>query len=181
MMGVKSKLTVEEFFKAYPEERRLELIDGEVYEMPAPSFVHQEVLFRLAISIRAYIRSKGSGISVIAPIDVVLSEDTVLQPDIVYLSELSKVKDKIYGVPDLVVEVVSPSTLKRDLVDKMKIYEAHGVREYWLVFPSEKTLMVYALKGTSYELFSYATEEGKVSSKVLEGFEIDLKEIFGGL
>ncbi|MCS7196883.1 MAG: Uma2 family endonuclease, partial [Aquificaceae bacterium] len=103
----------------------------------------------------------------------------VLQPDIVYLSELSKVKDKIYGVPDLVVEVVSPSTLKRDLVDKMKIYEAQGVREYWLLFPSEKTLMVYALKGTSYELFSYATEEGKVSSKVLEGFEIDLKEVFG--
>ncbi|MCX8076653.1 MAG: Uma2 family endonuclease, partial [Aquificaceae bacterium] len=157
-MALRSKLTVEEFFKAYPEERRLELIDGEVYEMPAPSAEHQRLLFRIARKVQEFSERSGAGEVFVSPIDVVLSEDVVLQPDIVYLSELSKVKDKIYGVPDLVVEVVSPSTLKRDLVDKMKIYEAHGVREYWLLFPSEKTLMVYALKGTSYELFSYATE-----------------------
>ncbi|MCS7196684.1 MAG: Uma2 family endonuclease, partial [Aquificaceae bacterium] len=119
-MALRSKLTAEEFFKTYPEERRLELIDGEVYEMPAPSFSHQLVVVRLLSLLLKHPETKDRIVP--APIDVVLSEDTVLQPDIVYLSELSKVKDKIYGVPDLVVEVVSPSTLKRDLVDKMKIY-----------------------------------------------------------
>ncbi|MCX8164568.1 MAG: Uma2 family endonuclease, partial [Aquificaceae bacterium] len=86
-----------------------------------------------------------------------------------------------YCIPDLVVEVVSPSTLKRDLVDKMKIYESQGVKEYWLVFPSEKTIMVYTLKDKGYELFSYATEKGRVSSKVLEGFEVDVSGIFEGI
>ncbi|MEJ7555604.1 MAG: Uma2 family endonuclease, partial [Aquificaceae bacterium] len=92
-MQVKTKLTAEEFFKLYPEESRIELIEGEVYEMPAPSFLHQEVLFRLAIKVRNFCEHKQVGIVVIAPIDVVFSRDTVLQPDIVYVSDLSKVKD----------------------------------------------------------------------------------------
>ena len=180
-MQVKTKLTAEEFFKLYPEESRIELIEGEVYEMPAPSFLHQEVLFRLAIKVRNFCEHKQVGIVVIAPIDVVFSRDTVLQPDIVYVSDLSKVKDRIYGVPDLVVEVSSPSTLKRDITDKMKIYEKCGVKEYWVVFPSEKTILVYQLTENGYELFSSAIEKGKVCSKILEGFEVNLEEVFGGL
>ncbi len=180
-MQVKTKLTAEEFFGIYPEESRIELIEGEVYEMPAPSFLHQEVLFRLAIKVRNFCEHKQVGIVVIAPIDIVFSRDTVLQPDIVYVSDLSKVKDRIYGVPDLVVEVASPSTLKRDITDKMKIYERYGVKEYWVVFPSEKTILVYQLTENGYELFSSAIEKGKVRSKVLEGFEINLEEVFGGL
>ncbi len=180
-MQVKTKLTAEEFFKLYPEESRIELIEGEVYEMPAPSFLHQEVLFRLAIKVRNFCEHKQVGIVVIAPIDVVFSRDTVLQPDIVYVSDLSKVKDRIYGVPDLVVEVASPSTLKRDITDKMKIYEKYGVKEYWVVFPSEKTILVYQLTENGYELFSSAIEKGKVRSKILEGFEVNLEEVFGGL
>ena len=180
-MQVKTKLTAEEFFKLYPEESRIELIEGEVYEMPAPGFLHQEVLFRLAIKVRNFCEHKQVGIVVIAPIDVVFSRDTVLQPDIVYVSDLSKVKDRIYGVPDLVVEVASPSTLKRDITDKMKIYEKYGVKEYWVVFPSEKTILVYQLTENGYELFSSAIEKGKVRSKVLEGFEVNLEEVFGGL
>ncbi len=180
-MQVKTKLTAEEFFRLYPEESRFELVDGEVYEMPAPSFLHQEILFRLAIKVRNFCEHKQVGIVVIAPIDVVFSRDIVLQPDIVYVSDLSKVKDRIYGVPDLVVEVASPSTLKRDITDKMKIYEKYGVKEYWIVFSSEKTILVYQLTENGYELFSSAIEKGKVRSKVLEGFEINLEEVFGGL
>lgn len=180
-MQAKTKLTAEEFFKLYPEESRLELIDGEVYEMPAPNFLHQEILFRIAIRIRSFCDNKHLGIVGIAPIDVVLSAEIVLQPDIVYLSDLSKVKDRIYGTPDLVVEVASPSTLKRDMTDKMKLYERYGVKEYWLVFPLEKAIFVYTLTEKGYELFSYATEKGKVRSKVLEGFELNLENVFGGL
>ncbi|WPM32979.1 Uma2 family endonuclease [Hydrogenobacter sp. T-2] len=177
-MKVKTKLTAEEFFKLYPEEGRVELINGEVYEMPAPTPKHQDILLRVFIPMRGFVDTNSLGLILVAPVDVVFDEENVLQPDIVYVSDLSKVKDKIYGAPDLVVEVVSPSTLKRDLTDKMKLYERHGVKEYWLVFPLEKTIMVYELTEKCYELLSFATEKGKVSSKVLEGFELDVEGIF---
>ncbi len=181
-MELKTRLTTEEFFKLYPEESRLELIDGEVYEMPAASVTHQRVLFHISRLMQGYITtSQLQGEVFIAPVDVVFSQELVLQPDIVYVLDSSKVRDKIYGSPDLVVEVVSPSTFKRDLTDKMKLYEKHGVKEYWLVFPLEKTIMVYELKDNGYELFSYATEKGKVKSKVLEGFELEVEEVFSGL
>ncbi len=178
-MEVKTRLTTEEFFKLYPEESRVELINGEVYEMPAPNVSHQRVLFYLSRLMHEYLKaSKLQGEVFIAPVDVVFSEELVLQPDIVYLSDLSKVKDKIHGSPDLVVEVVSPSTLTRDITDKMKLYERHGVKEYWLVFPLEKTIIVYEFTPKGYELLSSATEKGKVKSKVLEGFELDVEGIF---
>ncbi|MEJ5338333.1 MAG: Uma2 family endonuclease [Aquificaceae bacterium] len=181
MEETRTRLTADEFFRLYPEETRIELIDGEVYEMPAPSAKHQDVLIRILLPMRIYADSKSSGVVLTAPVDVIFSEDTVLQPDIVYVSDQSKVKEKIHGAPDLVVEVVSPSTFKRDITDKMKLYERHGVREYWLVFPLEKTIMVYELTEKGYELFSYATEKGKVKSRVLQGFELEVEEVFGGL
>ncbi|MEO0186691.1 MAG: Uma2 family endonuclease, partial [candidate division WOR-3 bacterium] len=86
----------------------------------------------------------------------------------------------IMGVPDLIVEIVSPSTTRRDTVVKKEIYENFGVKEYWIVYPDEKAIEVWVLgdKG-KYELYSFAEKEGKVKSKVLEGLEIDLKEVFG--
>ncbi len=180
-MQVKTKLTAEEFFRIYPEESRIELIDGEVYEMPAPTPKHQDILVRVFIPMRSFVDANSLGLILVAPVDVVFDEENVLQPDIVYISDLSKVKDRIYGAPDLVVEVASPSTLKRDITDKMKIYERYGVKEYWIVFSSEKTIVVYQLTENGYELFSSAIEKGKVRSKILEGFEINLEEVFGGL
>ncbi len=180
-MEVKTRLTTEEFFKLYPEESRLELIDGEVYEMPAPTPKHQRIVRKLVSAIGSYVDRNSLGDVYPSPIDVVFSPENVLQPDVVYVSDLSMVKDRIYGSPDLIIEIVSPSSLKRDLTDKMKLYEKHGVKEYWLVFPLEKTIMVYELKDNSYELLSYATEKGKVKSKVLEGFEMEVEEVFGGL
>ncbi len=181
-MEVKTKLSAKELFEIYPEESRVELIDGEVYEMPAPNPIHQRVLFRLARKTQEYIEIAGiQGEVFLSPIDVVLSEDTVLQPDIVYVSDLSKVRDKIDGAPELVVEVVSPSTLKRDISDKMRVYQDYGVKEYWLVFPLEKTIVIYEFTQKGYEAFSFATEKGKIKSKVLEGFEIEVDEVFGGI
>ncbi len=180
-MQVKTKLTAEEFFRIYPEESRIELIDGEVYEMLAPTPKHQRIVRKMLSAIGRYVDILSVGDVYPSPIDVVFDEENVLQPDIVYISDLSKVKDRIYGVPDLVVEVASPSTLKRNITDKMKIYERYGVKEYWVVFPSEKTIVVYQLTENGYELFSSAIEKGKVRSKVLEGFEVNLEEVFGGL
>ncbi|MEJ5338334.1 MAG: Uma2 family endonuclease [Aquificaceae bacterium] len=180
-MEVKTKLTTEEFFKLYPEESRVELIDGEVYEMPAPSFVHQEVVARIFIPMRLYSEESRLGKVVFSPIDVVLDEGNVLQPDIVFVSDAGRIGKNIQGAPDLLVEVVSPSTLIRDLTDKMKIYERNGVQEYWIVFPLEKAIIVYTLSPEGYELFSSAVEKGKVRSKALKGFELEVEEVFKGL
>ncbi len=179
-METKTKLTAEELFKLYPEESRLELIDGEVFEMPASSLMHQEILMRIAFSLRVFLK-EGGGSLFVSPVDVVFSENVVLQPDIVFVKEVSIQDLRINKYPELIVEVVSPSTFKRDLTDKMKIYENFGVKEYWLIFPLEKTILIYALTQKGYELFSSATEKGKVKSKVLEGFELDAEEVFGGL
>lgn len=180
-MKIKSRLTAEEFFRLYPEESRVELVGGEVYQMPSPNPKHQRVIRKIVSAIGSYVDNLSLGDVYPAPVDVVLSEDTVLQPDIVYVSDVSKVGDRIYGAPELVVEVVSPSSLKRDLTDKMKLYEKHGVREYWLVFPLEKTILVFTLTKEGYKLFSSATEKGKIKSEVLEGFELDVEEVFRGL
>ncbi len=177
-MELKTKLTVKELYEIYPPESRVELIDGEVYEMPAPEFEHQRVVLELAVILRSFVKPRGLGEVVIPPIDVILAEDTVIQPDLVFVSDLSRIKKRIYGTPDLVVEVVSPSSLKRDITDKFRLYEKHGVKEYWLVFPAEKSVLVFTLTDKGYELFSEAYEEGKVKSKVLEGFELEVRELW---
>ncbi len=174
-MELKTKLTVKELYEIYPPESRVELINGEVYEMPAPTTSHQRVLFRIA---KRLDEAKGKGEVLIAPVDVMLSEDILLQPDLVLVLDTTKVKDRVEGVPDLVVEVVSPSSLKRDVVDKFRLYEKYGVKEYWLVFPAEKSLLIFTLTDKGYELFSEAHEKGRVKSKLIEGFELEVSEVF---
>ncbi len=105
----------------------------------------------------------------------------MVQPDLVFVSKdrLSIARDKgIFGAPDLVVEVVSPSTFKRDTEDKKRLYAKYGVKEYWLVFPEERVVEVLTLKEGEYEVFSHAFEKGEVCSKLLEGFCLNLEEIF---
>ncbi len=177
-MEVRTKLTVQELFESYPPESRVELIDGEVYEMPAPEYAHQRVVGLIYRRLSSFVEDKGLGEVVLSPIDVILSEDAVVQPDIAFISDLSKIKKRIEGTPDLVVEVVSPSSLKRDITDKFRLYEKHGVKEYWLVFPAEKSVLVFTLTDKGYELFSEAHEKGKVKSKLLEGFELEVEELW---
>ncbi|MEJ5339484.1 MAG: Uma2 family endonuclease [Aquificaceae bacterium] len=179
-MEAKTKLTAEEFFRLYPEESRVELVEGKVYEMPAPSLIHQEILMRIASAMKSFVKERTYGNVFVAPVDVVFSENTVLQPDVVWAREFSFSSPRIDRVPELVVEIVSPSTIIRDLTDKMKIYEKSGVQEYWLVLPLEKVIIVYTLTSEGYRLYSSATDRGKVQSKVLEGFELAVEEVFEG-
>ncbi|MFN3976216.1 MAG: Uma2 family endonuclease [Aquificaceae bacterium] len=162
------------------EDKRYEVLEGELLEMPASTTFHQKIVGNLYHLFRSYQKEKGAGDFYLSPVDVVLSEDVVVQPDIVFISKerLDIVKEKgIFGAPDLVVEVVSPSTFKRDTEDKRRIYAKHGIKEYWLVFPEEKGIEVLELKDGVYEVFSYAFEKGRVCSKVLEGFCLNLEEV----
>ncbi len=106
----------------------------------------------------------------------------VVQPDILFISKgrLEIIGEKaIMGPPDLVVEIISPTTVRRDTVVKKSIYEKFGVRECWIVYPEERAIEVWVLNDEGkYGLFNVAEGEGKVRSKVLEGLEIDLKKVF---
>ena len=178
----KKKVWTYEDYLRLADDKRYEVINGRLYEMPAPTPLHQRILIRIAKFMIYFVEKKDLGEVLPSPIDVVLGDKYVLQPDIVFISKdrLGIIGEKaIMGPPDLVVEIISPATVRRDTVVKKGIYEKFGVKEYWIVYPEEKAIEVWALSDEGkYELFNVAEGEGKVRSKVLEGFEVDLKEVF---
>lgn len=139
--------TIEDYL-AWPEEQRIELIDGVIYDMAAPVDVHQIVAFQLGRRFDDFIqKNKGRCVVVIAPIDVQLDKDdkTMVQPDIIIVCDRNQFKGgRIYGAPELVVEVLSPSTRKKDLKIKLNKYQAAGVKEYWIVDLKDKKVIVYS-------------------------------------
>lgn len=119
-----------------------------------------------------------------APIDVYLEEKETYQPDIIFVarSRLNIIeKDKINGAPDLVVEILSPSTAYYDLKKKFKIYAAHGVKEYWIVDPEEKSVEIYVNREGRFVLQQRVEVEGKVESTLLPGLAVEAREIFAPL
>ena len=116
----------------------------------------------------------------IAPVDVVLDSENTVQPDIVFIATANAgiiQRRAIFGTPDLLVELVSPSSVRRDRYDKKELYARFGVKEYWIGDPANKALEILTLKEGRYELHSCAEEKGKLVSLVLAGLEFDLSEI----
>ena len=130
--------TIDDYL-ALPDDQRVELIDGVIYDMSAPTTPHQLIGGEIHALLREFImRKKGSCIPFIAPVDVQLDKDnrTMVQPDVCVVCDLSKIdRARIYGAPDYVVEVLSPSTKMKDILIKMRKYQNAGVREYWMVDP----------------------------------------------
>ena len=173
-------LTYEDYLRL-EDEKRYELINGRLEEMPAPGFEHQDVLTLLLIKMRGYTDKKDLGKVLPAPFDVILSDTVVVQPDIVFISKknLKNVeRGRLFGTPDLVVEIVSPSSYYRDRYEKFALYEKHGVKEYWIVLPGERVIEVWCLKDGKYTLHSIAAEKGEVNSCVLKGLKVKVEEIF---
>ena len=119
-----------------PEDRRYELLDGDLVMVPAPKRSHQNALLDLAVDLELLMRRTGMGQVFAAPFDVVLTNTDVVQPDIIFVStERAHIitEDNVQGAPDLVVEILSPSTANRDRTFKRSLYARHGVKEYWIV------------------------------------------------
>ena len=146
------RMTAEEFYEHTGEER-CELIDGYIYDMTAPTRIHQAVLRELVRIIDDHIREKDCDCLIYpAPFNVQLSadKDTVLEPDISVICDRSKLTDRgCLGAPDWIIEVASPTSIARDYIDKLKLYTAAKVREYWIVNPSDQSVTVYDLCRTS--------------------------------
>ena len=127
-------------------DRRLELIDGVLYDMASPKLIHQRVVQSLFRQTDAYILKKGGPCEVIlSPMDVHFPEDdrTVVQPDLLIVCDPDKLKEWVMGAPDFVLEVVSGSSVRRDCVIKAKKYQETGVREYWIIDPEEDLVIAY--------------------------------------
>lgn len=141
--------TLENYY-ALPPDQRVELIDGYFFKMEAPSVVHQIVVFALGNFLRNFISEKGgSCIPFVAPTDVQLDGDeyTMIEPDVFVVCDRNKLTKKcIVGAPDLMIEVLSPSTRNKDLRTKLMKYMVAGVREYWLVDADRRSILVYRLE-----------------------------------
>jgi Uma2 family endonuclease len=143
-------------YAALPDDgRRYEIHDGELSVMPAPSPRHQETLLNLATALRAHIAARRLGKVYVAPVDVILSDTSIVQPDIVYVAteQLTLISGRgIEGAPTLVVEILSPSTGGTDRHTKMRLYARYGIPWYWLVDSEVRTAEIYGLQARIYEL-----------------------------
>ena len=172
------------------DDVRRELIDGFIKMLPAPRPKHADISFNISGNLWAILqKNKGKCKVYPAPFDVRFPKqngtandkiDTVVQPDLCVVCDLSKIDERgCCGAPDMIVEILSPSTGRRDMTEKFVLYEESGVKEYWIVYPDSKAVTVFLLQddgkydaGTVYEL------EGKVPVHVFDDHSIDLDDIF---
>lgn len=168
--------TYQDYLKL-PDEERYEIINGELFMVLAPNLFHQDISRNLEYLMWNYVREKNLGVVYYAPVDIVLSKENVFQPDIVFVSRdnLGILKEKaIFGVPDLVVEIISPSSIYNDMNVKREIYEKFGVKEYWIVDPANKAIQIFTLESGKFKLHFFGYETGKASPKIIQDFEVEL-------
>ena len=150
--------TLDDYYQI-PDDQRVELIDGVIYDMAAPTSIHQIIAGYLHAQLLSYVSSKkGKCMPMISPLDVQLNCDnkTMVQPDVVVVCDRDKIIRRcVYGAPDLVVEVLSPYTRKKDMTLKMHKYEDAGVKEYWLIDPDKKKIIVYDFINDDYSIYGF--------------------------
>jgi len=177
--------TLEDYYDM-PDERRVELIDGVIYDMATPSPIHQKLAMELSRPIEEYIRKKkGNCIVFGAPVDTRILKDnkTMVQPDVMVVCDRNKLTHHgVEGAPDLIVEILSPSTKRKDMTVKLSKYIEAGVREYWLVDPEKKKVLVYLseeetlMEDLDVKLYGF---EDQIPVMIFDGeCVIDMKEIY---
>lgn len=162
------------------DDRQYELIGGKLLLVPAPKTGHQRISFNLVMALSGYIRRNNLGTLFYAPVDVVFSETDKPQPDILFIDRerLDIITENyINGPPDLIIEILSPTTAGRDRVQKSHLYYTHGVKEFWLVDPDIKVVEVFTHGERCWNLDG-AYGDGDVLHSPLLGLEIELKSIF---
>jgi Uma2 family endonuclease len=160
-----------------------ELLNSILMRKASPTIQHQRIVRKIAFAFEKFLEQKPVGEIFFAPLDVVLNEYNVPQPDVFFVGKdknfiLDEEEQVVIGIPDIIVEVLSPGSVKKDRITKKKIYERSKVPEFWIVDPSYRNVEIYQLKGEAYELVDFFEESGTVKSSVLVGFELSLDNIF---
>ncbi len=166
-------------YRTWPDDQRIEIVGGVVYDMtPAPLVRHQMVSGNLEEALRAFFKGKPCRM-LHAPVDVRLSEEDVVQPDILVVCDESKFRPThVEGPPDLVVEILSPSTTSHDRVRKFNLYASAGVKEYWLVTTYPPLIEVFTLTHDGYRLHGGYEDRHTLRSAAFDGLEIELAGVF---
>jgi len=179
----KKKLTVRDY-ELMPQGREiLQLIDGDFYMTPAPIFKHQEVSKNIESEFIRFLDKNPVGKIIHSPLDFYVDRFNVVQPDLVYISKENYriISERgIEGPPDIIIEILSPSTEEIDLNLKMDLYWRIGVREYWIVNIEKEEIQVYEIKEDSFKLrknYRKINNE-KIKTPIVPGLEIDLNKVF---
>ena len=172
-------------YLTWDDDIRQELIDGVSYLMAAPSSTHQEILGELFNQLKNFLKGKTCRVYM-SPFDVRLNpntgDDTVVQPDILVVCDSSKIdKRGLVGAPDMIIEILSPSSTKMDKLLKFRKYCQAGVREYWILDPKNEYVQVHLLVGDKYVNTAYSSEDTAIPVTILEGCYINLADVFNSL
>ncbi|WP_104372139.1 Uma2 family endonuclease [Desulfocucumis palustris] len=176
----KQLYTYEDYLKIN-DDNQYELIGGELILVPAPKTTHQKISRKLLQIIGTFIDDNNLGELYGAPTDVILTETDKPQPDILFISNERLgiiTENNVQGAPDLVIEVLSPSTTSRDKVEKSKMYYTHGVKEYWIIDPDAKVIEVFTSGEKNWNLVEAYGKNGILTSPLLPGLQINLKNVF---
>lgn len=170
--------TIEDIY-ALPDGQRAELIDGQIYNMAPPNFIHQKLVHQLDKVIGNYVDSKGGNCEVMpAPFAVFLNQDdkNYVEPDISVICDKNKLNDRgCNGAPDWIIEIISPSTQHIDYGIKLFKYRTAGVREYWIVNPAMKTVQIYFFEHEEYsEQFSFNED---IPVRIYNDFKINISKL----
>ena len=174
--------TYEDYARLPDNGFRYEVIRGELHMSPSPTPKHQNAVSRLSMRMYQFVEEHKLGELFVSPIDVIIENlATPVQPDLLFIRQdnLDIIKEKyIEGVPDLIVEVLSPSTARYDRQQKFNLYVEAGVTEYWLIDPVARLVDVYVLRGAAYAHLGQFGSEDTVHSEVLDGFTVAVQNIF---
>lgn len=177
-VSASTALTYEDYLELPNDGKRYEIIEGELFVNPAPNTKHQTVAMNLALALGAFVRREGLGRVYFAPYDVVLSVSDVLQPDLMFITrerEQLITRANLQGAPNLVIEILSPSTQRLDATLKLKRYDRFGVDEYWLADPETESIAVYR---RSNELLELIDTPDPLTSPLLPDFALAVREVF---
>ena len=177
------RLTYADYCQIPDDGKRHEIIDGIHYVSPAPRYIHQQIVVNLVGILNTWTKAQKTGVVLVAPFDVLLSEYDIVQPDVLFISNENRgiLNEKnAKGAPDIAVEVLSPSNPNYDRELKLRRYERFDVKEYWIVDPETEKVSVYRLVDERYqEAVTFLNEPGNtLTSAHLPGLEIGLSDIF---
>lgn len=176
-----TRLTYDEFRRLPDDGKRYELIHGEIHASPSPKTKHQQSLWNLSVSFGLYAKAQDVGRFCFAPLDVPLAADTALQPGLVFVSRerIGIIRENgIVGPPDLVVEILSPSTAAHSRATKLALYAEAGVPWAWFLDPEAKTVETLNLEGKRYFVDSILAGNQVLTSSLFPGWELPLNELF---
>lgn len=174
-------LTYEDYLHLPDDGRRYEILEGVLYVTPSPTTRHQRVSRNLQRILDSFVFKNNLGEVFYAPLDVILSNINITQPDLIYISSINLkiiTEKNIWGAPDLIVEILSPATSRTDKTIKAQVYAHHGVKYYWLVDPDTCTIEEYSLKEDGYALVKTVQGNNFFTPELFPGLFIDLAQVW---